>query len=120
MFELFLNFFSTPAKDMFGNLMRERILELNASDERGIDVVRYAINCLKGFKLKARFFFSKYSIFFDIFIIFFRTKVKDFAQITANNQRSDGKKCPKFKLIILDEADSMTKSAQVRLINYDS
>ena len=35
--------------------------------------------------------------------------------MTANTQRSDGKKCPKYKLIILDEADSMTKSAQEAL-----
>lgn len=47
---------------------------------------------------------------------YFRHKVKDFAQITANSQRADGKKCPRFKLIILDEADSMTKSAQVSVL----
>ena len=47
--------------------------------------------------------------------LFFRNKVKDFAQTTANTQRADGKKCPKFKLIVLDEADSMTKSAQEAL-----
>ena len=45
----------------------------------------------------------------------FRNKVKNFAQTTANSQRADGKKCPKFKLIILDEADSMTKAAQEAL-----
>ena len=71
------------ARDLFGNLYSERILELNASDERGIDVVR--------------------------------TKVKNFAQMTANSQRKDGRKCPAYKLIILDEADSMTKSAQEAL-----
>lgn len=71
------------ARDLFGNLYSERTLELNASDERGIDVVR--------------------------------NKVKNFAQTTANSQRADGKKCPKFKLIILDEADSMTKAAQEAL-----
>merc|ERR1712168_967383 len=71
------------ARDLFGNLYSERILELNASDERGIDVVR--------------------------------NKVKEFAQKTANSQRADGKKCPNYKLIILDEADSMTKSAQEAL-----
>jgi replication factor C subunit 2/4 len=71
------------ARDLFGNLYSERILELNASDERGIDVVRH--------------------------------KVKEFAQKTANSSRSDGKKCPNYKLIILDEADSMTKSAQEAL-----
>merc|ERR1712168_531974 len=71
------------ARDLFGDLYSERILELNASDERGIDVVR--------------------------------NKVKNFAQMTANNQRSDGRKCPKYKLIVLDEADSMTKSAQEAL-----
>ena len=71
------------ARDLFGNLMEERVCELNASDERGIKVVR--------------------------------EKVKNFAMTTANSQRADGKKCPNFKLIILDEADSMTKSAQVSL-----
>lgn len=71
------------ARDMFGNLASERVCELNASDERGIAVVR--------------------------------EKVKNFAMTTANSQRADGKKCPNFKLIILDEADSMTKSAQVSL-----
>merc|ERR1712025_707093 len=71
------------ARDLFGDIFRERILELNASDERGIQVVR--------------------------------EKVKNFAQITVSGKRPDGVPCPPYKIIILDEADSMTKDAQSAL-----
>lgn len=63
---------------------KNRVLELNASDERGIAIVR--------------------------------EKVKNFARQTPRAQAvaSDGKEypCPPYKIIILDEADSMTQDAQ--------
>lgn len=67
------------AKQMFGDQFRNRVLELNASDERGIGVIR--------------------------------EKVKTFAQQTAYGNRCS----TSFKLIVLDEADSMTPAAQSAL-----
>uniref|UniRef100_A0A8C4QIA4 Replication factor C (activator 1) 4 n=1 Tax=Eptatretus burgeri TaxID=7764 RepID=A0A8C4QIA4_EPTBU len=72
------------ARDLFGSsLLSNRVLELNASDDRGIAVVR--------------------------------DRVKGFAQQALCGSRQDGRPTPPFKLIILDEADSMTQPAQAAL-----
>jgi replication factor C subunit 2/4 len=65
------------ARDMLGDNAKEAVLELNASDDRGIDTVR--------------------------------NKIKSFAQKKVT--LPDGK----HKIIILDEADSMTEGAQQAL-----
>ncbi|PGH05461.1 replication factor C subunit 2/4 [Blastomyces parvus] len=78
------------AKSLFGpQLYRSRILELNASDERGISIVR--------------------------------EKIKDFARMQLSHPPASDSAyrekypCPPFKIIILDEADSMTQDAQSAL-----
>ncbi|KAF5003040.1 hypothetical protein FDECE_10386 [Fusarium decemcellulare] len=75
------------AKELYGpEMIKSRVLELNASDERGISIVR--------------------------------EKVKNFARMQLTNPAPGYKEkypCPPFKIIILDEADSMTQDAQSAL-----
>ncbi|KAI8870038.1 putative replication factor protein, partial [Ramicandelaber brevisporus] len=74
------------ARELYGPaLMKSRVLELNASDERGISIIR--------------------------------EKVKNFARMTVSTNvlNEKGEEPPPYKIIILDEADSMTTDAQSAL-----
>ena len=64
------------ARDLYGDVFREHLMELNASDERGINVVRET--------------------------------VKTFARVRTLGEIP-------FKILILDEADNMTRDAQQAL-----
>jgi|SaaInlStandDraft_6_1057023.scaffolds.fasta_scaffold00902_14 replication factor C subunit 2/4 len=67
------------AREIFGDNYKDRVMEFNASDERGIK--------------------------------FIRTKIKMYAQKSINIKKG----IPDYKIIILDEADSMTSESQYAL-----
>lgn len=72
------------ARQIYGpQMFKSRVLELNASDERGISVIR--------------------------------EKVKNFARTTLSTGDNAPANMPPFKIVILDEADSMTVDAQSAL-----
>lgn len=70
--------------------MRQMVLELNASDDRGIDVVREQIKTFAGTKTI-------------------------FNSIAAPASNGANPSLANFKMIILDEADAMTSTAQMAL-----
>jgi replication factor C subunit 2/4 len=71
------------SNELFGPVrVNERVIELNASDERGINIVR--------------------------------GKIIEFTKI-AIGTKDPKYLCPDYKIIILDEADAMTKEAQAAL-----
>lgn len=84
---------------------RRRVLELNASDERGISVVRDKIKHFASLAVGSGQQTSSSKSFF--------TKKKDDKDAMEEDEREYPN--PPFKIIILDEADTVTPDAQAAL-----
>ncbi|TLD10692.1 hypothetical protein PgNI_06499 [Pyricularia grisea] len=81
--------------------VRQMVLELNASDDRGIDVVREQIKTFASTK--------------QIFTMGPKPTPSAAAAASNSNNPSATRPTPSYKLIILDEADAMTNTAQMAL-----
>jgi replication factor C subunit 2/4 len=84
------------ARQLFGaELIRERVLELNASDERGIDVIRNKVKRFAQVSVSAQ------------------TVTTSTTTTTTTSQSSTSTlHVPGYKIIILDEVDNMSSDAQ--------
>jgi replication factor C subunit 3/5 len=91
-------------RELYGNKnLKTNVLELNASDDRGIDVVR---NVIKDFASTGQIFFSKPAA---------TATAGDQQQQPQNSDAAVVGNRPAFKMVILDEADQMSSEAQAAL-----
>jgi DNA polymerase III delta prime subunit len=91
------------AKQLYGpELLKTRVLELNASDERGISIVRQKV---KDFARQQLSVAPTYNVMTE----------GEGSEAGKTVRYRDKYPCPPFKIIVLDEADSMTQDAQSAL-----
>ncbi|KEP65206.1 UNVERIFIED_CONTAM: replication factor C, subunit 5, putative [Hammondia hammondi] len=94
------------AKEFYGSAVRTHVLELNASDDRGINTVREQI---KTFAETSSTSFQQNRLIFGKSAV----PASEAAEATSSHgQEKKGQAGPSLKLIILDEADQMTNAAQ--------
>lgn len=92
---------------------KRRVLELNASDERGISVVREKIKNFAAFTVGT----ASTTTTLGTHSSFFTTKTTEHSQDQEDTTTTTTKEYPNppYKIIILDEADTVTTDAQAAL-----